>query len=132
MDADCPSLPNVDQLIDMYLNSPIGWGIPFRKGLNGIVIHMSTPETISKMGDRTLSCAELGGRVIHLNVYRWLYGSPASKLPLFLYRQYMVSHELGHILGYEHVETPASGPAPIMIQQTKGIGNCTPNAMVFP
>jgi hypothetical protein len=55
-------------------------------------------------------------------------GAPASKLTLDDYRQYMVSHEMGHILGHDHVTCPSPGaPAPIMLQQTKGIGKCKPN-----
>jgi len=59
---------------------------------------------------------------------RWTKGAPQSKLELDAYRQYMVSHEMGHILGREHVDCPREGaPVPIMVQQTKGIGKCKPN-----
>lgn len=35
---------------------------------------------------------------------------------------------MGHILGYDHVKCPGKGhPAPIMMQQTLGIGECSPN-----
>ncbi len=55
-------------------------------------------------------------------------GASQSKLELKNYRQYMVSHEMGHILGYDHVKCPGPrSPAPIMLQQTKGVGECTPN-----
>ena len=54
-----------------------------------------------------------------------------SKLSLEDYRQYMVSHEIGHILGHEHVKCPCVGcKAPIMMQQTLGIGKCQPNTNV--
>lgn len=69
--------------------------------------------------------------MIWLNADRWMHGSAASKLPLAEYRQYMVSHEMGHSLGHDHVKCSGSGPAPIMMQQTLGIGTCSPNTKVF-
>jgi hypothetical protein len=43
----------------------------------------------------------------------------------------MVSHEMGHILGKEHVKCPGKGKkAPIMLQHTLGIGECIPNTDV--
>jgi hypothetical protein len=56
-----------------------------------------------------------------------MHGAPKSQLPLERYRQYMVSHEMGHALGHNHVKCPGSGPVPVMVQQTLGIGTCTPN-----
>jgi len=43
----------------------------------------------------------------------------------------MVSHEMGHILGHQHEKCTHKGyPAPIMMQQTLGIGKCSPNTAV--
>lgn len=78
-----------------------------------------------------LSCAELGGKKVWINSDRWYHGASKSKLSLDDYRQYMISHEIGHILGYDHTHCPGKGhPAPIMMQQTKGIGKCLPNTKV--
>lgn len=68
---------------------------------------------------------------MYLNADRWFRGSKASKLTLDNYRQYMVSHEIGHILGFDHKKCPCEGcKAPIMMQQTLGIGKCIPNTKV--
>ena len=117
-----------------YLADPDGWvseGYRFVRSRNPrVVIHLTPPEHLEKNGcrDGGLSCAELGGKHMYLNSMRWIEGASPSKLELKYYRQYMVSHEMGHILGHEHEDCPReNAPAPIMMQQTKGIGNCKPN-----
>jgi len=120
--------------VAIYLADPDGWGRThtFEEVPTGgeVVIHLSSPEDIRKAGcvNTRLSCAELGGKHMRLNSMRWFRGAKESGLPLEEYRQYMVSHEMGHILGYDHTTCPRPGaPAPVMMQQTLGIGKCTPN-----
>lgn len=126
-----------DVEIYFYLNSPDGWsqdGYYFEQSETGdILIRLSSSETIFKecglRGD--LSCAVLNGHNIYLNSERWFHGAPKSKLNLDDYRQYMVSHEMGHVLGKGHEKCPGKGhKAPIMLQQTLGIGKCIPNTNV--
>lgn len=123
--------------VTIYLHDPDGWAqwYTFVYAPTGPakVIHLSKPETFRMNGcrDDTLSCAILGGNTIWLNADRWFHGASASELPLTEYRQYMVTHEMGHSLGYDHTTCPGSGhPAPIMLQQTLGIGLCSPNTKV--
>jgi hypothetical protein len=124
--------------VTAYLNDPDGWS---KKGYyfenverdESTLIRLSSPGTIKKICGlpNNLSCAELGGRFMYLNADRWFNGAPKSKLSLTDYRQYMVSHEIGHILGYDHDKCPCKGcKAPIMLQQTLGIGECKPNTHV--
>lgn len=115
--------------IAIYLADPYGWAqfVRFVEG-TGKHIRLSSPQTLKATCKYTgLSCATLGGTDIWLNADRWMRGAAPSRLSLENYRQYMVSHEMGHSLGYEHVKCPDSGPAPIMLQQTLGIGKCSPN-----
>lgn len=124
--------------IVVYLNDPDGWasrGYSFEEVLENedILIHLSSPRTVLKMCSvpSDLSCAEMNGRRVYLNADRWFHGSTKSKLGIEDYRQYMVTHEVGHILGYDHEKCPCDGcKAPIMMQQTKGIGKCVPNIKV--
>ena len=67
-----------------------------------------------------------GGRAV-VNAARWLTGADAYPGPLPAYRQYLVNHEVGHLFGRGHESCPGAGqPAPVMMQQTKGVGACTP------
>ena len=131
-DVDYPS-EKFRKEVTIYLHDPEGWGghYTFVYAPTGPakLIRLSSPRTLKTEGckDDQLSCATIGGNQIWLNADRWLHGAKASKLPLDEYRQYMVSHEMGHSLGHDHVKCPGSGPAPIMMQQTLGIGSCEPN-----
>jgi hypothetical protein len=128
--------------VDMYLADPHGWESkgynfirvgPRQKTLNTVIIQLSSTSTIAKSGceNPSLSCAVMNGTELHVNIMRWMRGSPQSGLPLDEYRQYIISHEVGHIIGHDHVKCPGAGqPAPIMMQQTLGIGSCVPNTRV--
>jgi Protein of unknown function (DUF3152) len=71
------------------------------------------------------SCAQAGRAV--LNFERWRTGTPAYA-SIARYRTYMINHEVGHLLGRGHAYCTISGaPAPLMVQQTKGVAPCRPN-----
>lgn len=128
----------IEFYITAYLNDPSGWASkgysfePVSKN-EDVLIRMSSPKTIEGICGvpSNLSCAELGGKHMYLNGDRWFHGSKPSGLDLDNYRQYMVSHEIGHILGFDHTTCPCPGcKAPIMMQQTLGIGKCIPNTKI--
>jgi hypothetical protein len=72
------------------------------------------------------SCAA-GERAV-VNALRWRYGADSYRDRLGAYRIYVVNHEVGHLLGLGHAACTGSGdPAPVMMQQTKGVAPCLPN-----
>lgn len=66
------------------------------------------------------------GRNVVINAERWQHAIPGY--PVTLYRQYVINHEVGHYLGKGHVKCPGpTKPAPVMMQQTKGLLGCRAN-----
>lgn len=77
-----------------------------------------------------LSC--WNGRVAAINLDRWQVGVGHVE-DLRQYRRYVVNHEVGHGLGYGHVDCPGRGElAPLMQQQTKSLDGCRANEWAHP
>jgi hypothetical protein len=98
---------------------------------------VAAPETVdalcARAGLRTngiFSC--WNGRFAALNAWRWEVGAAGFE-EIAQYRTYLINHEVGHGFGYGHVGCPAPGaPAPVMMQQTKGLDGCVANGWPYP
>jgi hypothetical protein len=93
--------------------------------------YIVTPKTTDRLCAPYLTRGEVscqnGNRVV-LNAKRWLLGVDSYDSDLTNYRRYLVNHEFGHALGKTHVHCPGPGRlAPVMMQQTKGLGGCRKN-----
>jgi hypothetical protein len=93
--------------------------------------YIVTPKTTDRLCAPYLARGEVscqnGNRVV-LNAKRWLLGADSYGSDLTNYRRYLVNHEFGHALGKHHVDCPGRGRlAPVMMQQTKGLGACRKN-----
>jgi hypothetical protein len=67
-----------------------------------------------------------------LNFKRWATGSKAWA-NIAYYRQYLVNHEVGHVIGYHHDVCAGEGEhATIMVQQTTTTSGCIPEEWPAP
>jgi Protein of unknown function (DUF3152) len=68
-----------------------------------------------------------------INLARWATAVPHYDGDIATYRDYVVNHEVGHVLGNGHVDCPGPGQlAPVMVQQTLGLQGCEKNAWPYP
>lgn len=123
------------------LNDPHGWGadgsVSFARtdGPADLRVVLASPETVDVLcapltTAGKYSCASEGHAAI--NYLRWVEATPefADRTQ---YRQYVINHEVGHLLGHRHVDCPAAGTvAPIMQQQSVSVAPCIPNGWPFP
>lgn len=125
--------------ISSTLNDPKSWGPTFIEVTSDphIIIRKSTPEEMSVWYSEFKGLSVCDTRSfptqIHILKTNWDTIPPASG---FVrrddYRRYVLLHEIGHALGRGHDTCTGSGPAPIMMQQTLGTGQCKPNPWVYP
>lgn len=73
-----------------------------------------------------------GSRAV-INAERWGMGSDTYGEDLLAYREYVISHEVGHGLGHGHESCSGEGKlAHVMVQQTKSLEGCAPNPWPYP
>jgi hypothetical protein len=93
--------------------------------------YVVTPRTTDRLCAPLLTQGEVScrsGSKVVLNAKRWVSGAKAFGPDDAAYRQYLANHEFGHALGHSHVGCPRHGkPAPVMLQQTKGLQGCKAN-----
>jgi hypothetical protein len=118
------------------LNDPAGWGLGGAVRFEAVPeggefrLLLASPEAIdatSRACSDDFSC-RVGNQVL-VNDARWRLGAAPYTGPIDAYRAYVINHEVGHWLGFGHAQCGGPGePAPIMAQQSKGLGGCLPTS----
>ncbi len=124
--------------VSKTLNNPSGWGRNFQQVADPAKadtrIVLASPNLVDElcaplqtMGQTSCNRDEF----TVINIQRWAYGaSPFLQAggTLDEYRQYVISHEVGHALGNGHATCPGRGElAPGMLQQTLDLKGCKTN-----
>ncbi|MEI2714697.1 MAG: DUF3152 domain-containing protein [Nocardioides sp.] len=134
-------LATFKQQAQQTFDHPLGWrgaGFSFRRVPRGgdFTLVLSTAPMVPSFSSgcsSTWSCRV--GRYVIINETRWLHASPAwngARRSVRDYRHMVVNHETGHWLGHGHAYCRGRGPAPVMMQQSKGTGGCSFNPWPLP
>ncbi len=124
-------------LLFLILNNEKGWTNVTGKGFqltsvedSDFVFIFATPEKTDELcypleTNGIYSCRN--ETEIIINNFRWKEGAVDFGRDIETYRLYLINHETGHLLGWQHKECPKEGAiAPVMMQQSKGTNGCLP------
>jgi len=126
------------------LQDPRGWragGTHFQRTASrapsDFTLIIATADRLPKYaGECSVQWSCRVGRNVIINYTRWMQASPswnAAGGSLRDYRHMVVNHEVGHFLGNGHVGCGSAGSrAPVMMQQSKGLGGCRFNPWPLP
>jgi hypothetical protein len=131
------------RVVETTLADPRGWqrgdvrmvrdeGAPY-------LVVLAEPDEVQQLCQpydvyRKYSCQN--GPVVALNAERWRQATPEWTGSLDAYRQMLVNHEVGHLLGLHHPPDPQcprrGALAPVMAQQSTELNGCRPNPWPLP
>jgi hypothetical protein len=94
------------------------------------ILWLAAPSEMRSFGE---GCSPLWscriGRDVVINDLRFRSGAAAWTGVLDEYRAQIINHETGHWIGLDHEPCGVAGsPAPVMMQQSMGLGECVGNA----
>ena len=126
--------------VDAVLNDPRGWSLAgsvrFKQVARGgrFTVRLAAPSIVASYGGCSAFYSCRSGRYVLINDDRWRSATPSfRRLPVHVYRQMVVNHEVGHALGFGHGNCRRAGArAPVMQQQSKSLAGCVHNPWPLP
>jgi len=129
-------------VVDATLADPRGWSQArfrfVRDDSAPYLIVLAEPDEVDRLClpyDTYGKYSCQNGPVVALNADRWREADPKWTGDLATYRQMLVNHEVGHLLGQKHPrpQCPQRGQlAPVMNQQSTELNGCLPNPWPLP
>lgn len=137
------------QKVQMVLDDPRGWtqfGYKFTKYSGNVldkdvdfIISIERDEFIKNTcGFDGFSCTDHGNKklkYIYFNLNNWTKApAPAKYNDIESYRNYVINHEVAHVLDLHHLDPKnyIGKPCPIRVSQTKDVGETIQNCWVLP
>ncbi|MFE0807482.1 DUF3152 domain-containing protein [Streptomyces sp. NPDC058794] len=136
--------PEVAAEVERILADERGWTADGRTGFRRVSggtsdfrVRLATPGTVDDI------CGQYGldtggevncnvGQDVMVNLKRWLLATRYYADDVTSYRALIINHEVGHFLGHGHEGCPGAGrPAPVMMQQIKGLHGCRTNVWPY-
>jgi hypothetical protein len=133
-----PAVADFPAVVEQTLRDPRGWNrarFDLRREADApyavVIAEPDDAQELCRPYDvyRAYSCQN--GPTVVINAERWREATPQWTGDLATYRQMLVNHEFGHLLGQRHprVQCPQAGePAAVMAQQSTELNGCLPNA----
>jgi hypothetical protein len=133
--TDDDATANFASVVDSTLAGPRGWtraGFVFERADDApyTVLLAEGPEVQQRCRPYDTygkySCQL--GPLVAITADRWRAATPEWTGDLATYRQMVVDHEVGHLLGLHHRPCPTAGQtAPVMLPQSTELHGCLPN-----
>jgi Protein of unknown function (DUF3152) len=129
--ADLCSRPHDAAVVDIAPPDVPG-GVPLPSASPSPAAPVAAPSASpSASPEKAPSCAEQG--IVVVSAYQWAAGSKAFGDEAAQWRDYLINHPIGHLLGEPDALCGGTGQlAPIMQNQELDITPCEPNGWPFP